>query len=139
MSRSRRNHGLARSNGEFWEAIGAHGGIANPQHQGIMPSIMPSSSANWAAARPRRYAPLVSMIRNMIVRVLELAVFLLASYVFWFVPVGRRTPYGHLAAIFSTTPAHEAAEDFASAGKKLRDKVADEAKGNSDLERAPRR
>jgi hypothetical protein len=63
------------------------------------------------------------MIRNLVVRGAELAVILLAAYAFYSVPVGRRTPWGHLAAIFSTPPAHEAAEDFAGAGARLKDKV----------------
>ncbi len=63
------------------------------------------------------------MIRRFVVRAVETAVLLLAAYTFFFVQVGRRTPWDHLVAIFSTEPAHEAVEDFTHAGFQLRDKV----------------
>lgn len=63
------------------------------------------------------------MIKNAIARTVELIILALAAYAFFSVPVGRRTPWGHLAAIFSTRPAKEAAHDVATTGKALRDKV----------------
>ena len=67
------------------------------------------------------------MIRRAASTAAELAVLLLASYTFFFVQVGRRTPFEHVQAIFSTQPAHEAADDFHSAGAKLKNKVVNEA------------
>ena len=67
------------------------------------------------------------MIRRAASLFAELAVLLLAAYTFFFVQVGRRTPYEHVKAIFSTQPAQEAAADFRSAGEKLKDKVVEEA------------
>ena len=67
------------------------------------------------------------MIRRAAATAVELVVLLLAAYTFFFVQVGRRTAYEHLKAIFSTQPAHEAADDFENAGRKLKDKVVDEA------------
>ena len=63
------------------------------------------------------------MIRKTVVTVFELVVLLLAAYTFFFVQIGRRTPYGHLRAILSTQEAQEAAEDIGDAGKKLKDKA----------------
>jgi hypothetical protein len=59
------------------------------------------------------------MLRRIFVLAFELVCFLLVAYVFVTVPIGRRTGYGHLSAIFSTRPAHEAAEDVHKAGTDL--------------------
>lgn len=59
------------------------------------------------------------MIRKAVVRTLEAVVVLLAAYAFFALPVGRRTPWRHLVAIFSTRPAQEAAEDVKATGKKV--------------------
>ena len=71
------------------------------------------------------------MIRKVIVGSIEAVIILMAAYTFFFVNIGRRTPYGHLAAILSTQPAHEAAEDIKKSGKKLEGKVVDEVKGQT--------
>ena len=68
------------------------------------------------------------MIRNAVVRSLEVVVIALAAYAFFFMPVGRRTPWGHLHAIFSTPPAREAAEDVATTGKAMKDKMFEEVR-----------
>ncbi|MCU0691876.1 MAG: hypothetical protein MUF54_10780 [Polyangiaceae bacterium] len=68
------------------------------------------------------------MIRKILVGSVEVTLILLAAYAFFFMNVGRRTPYGHLAAIFSTEPAQQAADDFKKAGKDLKDKVMDTAR-----------
>jgi hypothetical protein len=75
---------------------------------------------------PTHY-PARTMIRRAAATAAEVAVLLLAAYTFFFVPVGRRTPFEHVRAIFSTTPAREAADDFGAAGRKLKDKVVHEA------------
>ncbi len=64
-----------------------------------------------------------SMIKNAIARTVEVVILALAAYAFFCMPVGRRTPWGHVSAIFSTKPAKEAAQDVTAAGKKLRDKA----------------
>jgi hypothetical protein len=63
------------------------------------------------------------MIRNAIARIFEIVVLALAAYAFFCMPVGRRTPWGHVAAIFSTRPAKEAAEDVTATGKALKNKM----------------
>lgn len=76
--------------------------------------------------RPTRVAEATlgsGMIRNALVRTLEAVVVLLAVYAFFALPVGRRTPWGHLVAIFSTQPAQEAAEDVKQTVKDLSQKT----------------
>jgi hypothetical protein len=63
------------------------------------------------------------MIRKTVVTVLELFVLLLAAYAFFFLPLGRRTPFGHVSAILSSQPAREAAEDVGTASRDIKDKV----------------
>ena len=41
-----------------------------------------------------------------------------AALAFFLVPVGRKTPAQHLAAIFTTAPAREAASAFAGAARR---------------------
>jgi hypothetical protein len=74
------------------------------------------------------YRSACRMIRNALVRSIEVMVIALAAYAFFFLPVGRRTPWGHLSAIFSTPPAREAAEDVAATGKAMRDKMFEEVR-----------
>ncbi|HMI83029.1 MAG TPA: hypothetical protein VK550_02990 [Polyangiaceae bacterium] len=52
------------------------------------------------------------MLFGVIRRVFGLACFLLVAYAAITVPVGRRTAWGHLVAIFTAPPAREAAEDL---------------------------
>jgi hypothetical protein len=54
------------------------------------------------------------MIFGLVRRVFGLACFLLVAYAAVTVPVGRRTAWGHLVAIFTAPPAREAAEDLES-------------------------
>jgi hypothetical protein len=68
------------------------------------------------------------MLRNLILRTVEVAILALAAYAFFFMPMGRRTPWGHVSAIFTTAPAKEAAQDMTAAGKALADKVIDETR-----------
>ncbi len=63
------------------------------------------------------------MIRKTLVTLLEVFVLVLAAYAFFFLPVGRRTPFGHCRAILTSEPAQEAAEDIGSAGKDLKERV----------------
>jgi hypothetical protein len=67
------------------------------------------------------------MLGNLARRFVDIAVTVLAIYAFFRVPIGRHTAFGHLAAIFSTEPAHEAADDVRSAGAELRDRAVDGA------------
>lgn len=53
-------------------------------------------------------------------------VFFLAVLTFFLVPLGRKTPAQHLAAIFSTKPAQEAASSVADAARRLTTIVAAE-------------
>jgi hypothetical protein len=52
------------------------------------------------------------MVFGLVRRLFSLACFLLVAYAAVTVPVGRRTAWGHLVAIFTATPAREAAEDL---------------------------
>ncbi len=70
------------------------------------------------------------MIRKIVVTALEVFVILLATYAFFFLPVGRRTPYGHISAILTSKPAVEAAEDVGVAGRDIKDKVVNGMEGD---------
>ena len=52
------------------------------------------------------------MVFGLVRRIFGLACFLLVAYAAATVPVGRRTTWGHLVAIFTAPPAREAAEDI---------------------------
>jgi hypothetical protein len=52
------------------------------------------------------------MVFGLARRVFSLACLLLVVYAAITVPVGRRTAWGHLVAIFTAAPAREAAEDI---------------------------
>jgi len=52
------------------------------------------------------------MVFGLVRRLFALACFLLVAYAAVTVPVGRRTTWGHLVAIFTAAPAREAAEDL---------------------------
>jgi hypothetical protein len=52
------------------------------------------------------------MVFGLARRIFGLACFLLVVYAAVTVPVGRRTAWGHLVAIFTAPPAREAAEDL---------------------------
>jgi hypothetical protein len=57
------------------------------------------------------------MILGLVRRLFGLACFALVAYAAIKVPVGRRTTWGHLVAIFTTEPAREAAEDLEDVAK----------------------
>jgi hypothetical protein len=57
------------------------------------------------------FASLGTMVFGLVRRVFSLACLLLVAYAAATVPVGRRTAWGHLVAIFTAPPAREAAED----------------------------
>jgi hypothetical protein len=61
-----------------------------------------------------RFDTLTSMVFGLVRRAFSLACFLLVAYAATTVPVGRRTTWGHLVAIFTAPPAREAAEDLES-------------------------
>jgi len=52
------------------------------------------------------------MVFGLVRRAFGLACFLLVVYAAITVPVGRRTTWGHLVAIFAAPPSREAAEDL---------------------------
>ncbi len=52
------------------------------------------------------------MVFGLLRRLFGLVAFLLLLYAFTRVPIGRRTGWEHVVAIFSTEPAREAAEDL---------------------------
>ena len=55
------------------------------------------------------------MILGLVRRLFGLACFALVAYAAVKVPVGRRTTWGHVVAIFTTEPAREAAQDIEDA------------------------
>jgi hypothetical protein len=73
------------------------------------------------------------VLGNLIKRLFNGIILLLAALAFFFVPVGRKTAAQHLVAIFTTTPAREAATAFAGAAKLLAARVA------TEVERATKR
>jgi hypothetical protein len=58
-------------------------------------------------------------VGELIKRFFNGMVFFLAVLTFFLVPLGKKTPAQHVAAIFSTKPAHEAAASIADAARKL--------------------
>jgi hypothetical protein len=72
------------------------------------------------------------MLRSLVWRAFEVCCLLVVAYAFVTVPVGRRTGWGHLIAIFSTRPAHEAAEDVHKAGADLGKRLLHGEAGSSD-------
>ena len=58
------------------------------------------------------------MVGDLIKRLFNGVVVLLAALTFFLVPVGGKTPAQHLVAIFTTPPAKEAAAAFAGAAKR---------------------
>ena len=57
------------------------------------------------------------MILGLLRRLFGLACFALVALAAVTVPVGRRTTWGHLVAIFTTEPAREAAQDLEEVAK----------------------
>lgn len=65
------------------------------------------------------------MFGRFVRSVAEIVVLLLAAYAFFRVPIGQKTSFEHLLAIFSTEPAREAAREYKAAGEELRDEIAE--------------
>lgn len=63
------------------------------------------------------------MFGRFVRSVAEIFVLALAAYAFFRVPVGKKTSFEHLIAIFSTEPAREAAREYKTAGEELRDEI----------------
>lgn len=63
------------------------------------------------------------MLGGLIKRVLNVVVLGLALLAFFRVPLGRRTPAQHVAAVFSTPPAREAAASLAEAGRRIGERM----------------
>lgn len=63
------------------------------------------------------------MFGRFVRSVAELFILLLAAYAFFRVPIGQKTSWEHLVAIFSTEPAREAAREYKAAGEELRDEL----------------
>src|SRR4051812_49414140 len=57
------------------------------------------------------------MILGLVRRLFGLACFALVAYCAVTVPIGRRTTWGHVVAIFTTEPAREAVEDLEEVAK----------------------
>jgi hypothetical protein len=75
-----------------------------------MPLLAPSCVEN--SFESASFASLREMLFGLVRRLFSLACLLLVGYAAITVPVGRRTAWGHLVAIFTTPPAREAAEDI---------------------------
>jgi hypothetical protein len=85
----------------------------------------PDSRRNLAHPERAPYAHR-RVVGDLIKRFFNGMVFFLAILTFFLVPIGKKTGAQHAAAIFSTKPAHEAAESFAEAARRLTVIVADE-------------
>jgi hypothetical protein len=77
------------------------------------------------------------MLFGLVKRVFSLACFLLVVYAAVTVPVGRRTAWGHLVAIFTAPPAREAAEDLENSATEAWRKKAGHAPGSPARQQAP--
>ena len=63
------------------------------------------------------------MLGNLVKRLLNVAVFGLATLTFFLVPIGRKTGFQHAVAVFSSPPAREAGASFAEAGRRTAESV----------------
>lgn len=72
-------------------------------------------------------------------RALELLVALFALLGFFYVPLGKKTGFEHVKAIFSTRPAKEAGQDLVQAGDRIKAKMLDEVRGDNADAGAPAR
>lgn len=82
------------------------------------------------------------MLGNLVKRLLNAAVLGLAGLTFFLVPIGRKTPFQHTVAVFSSPPAREAGASFAEAGRRTATSVQAEVKrllatGSPDARPAP--
>ncbi len=59
------------------------------------------------------------MVGDFFKRLVNGVVFLLAALTFFLVPIGRKTAAQHLVAIFTTSPAREAASAFAHIARRI--------------------
>ncbi len=62
-------------------------------------------------------------MRRLVVRVFEAVVLAFACYAFVVLPLGRRTGWGHVKAIFQTAPAKEAAQEVPKALRRTLDRA----------------
>ncbi len=63
------------------------------------------------------------MVSGLIHRMISGVILMLALYAAITVPIGRRTMWGHLVAIFSTQPARDAAHDLEHTGIELGERI----------------
>lgn len=63
------------------------------------------------------------MFGKFIRSAVEIIVLLFAAYAFFRVPIGEKTSWQHVVAIFSTDEAREAAREYKAAGESLRDEI----------------
>lgn len=68
------------------------------------------------------------MLGEVAKRVVNGAVLFIAAITFFLVPVGRKTLAQHVMAIFGTSPAREAADACADAGRRVAGRASDEWK-----------
>lgn len=66
------------------------------------------------------------MLGEVAKRVINGAVLFIAAMTFFLVPVGRKTLAQHLLAIFATSPAREAADACADAGRRVAGRASEE-------------
>jgi len=58
----------------------------------------------------------------------ETVVLLLAAYAFFRLPVGEKTSFQHLVAIFSSEPAREAAREYKAVGEQIKNEIVEHVK-----------
>lgn len=76
-------------------------------------------------------------MRRLVVRVFEAVVLAFACYAFVVLPLGRRTAWGHVKAIFQTAPAKEAANEVPKALRRTLDRaLGKEPVGSRSTEKA---
>ncbi len=102
--------------------LGVLGALAVPAHRAH------ETRAIFASFPPYPPSP---MFGRFIRRVAETIVLLLAAYAFFRVPVGEKTSFQHLVAIFSTDTAREAAREYKAVGEQIKNEIVEQVRAKA--------
>jgi len=91
------------------------------------------SAAMLAVSADARHRRLV-VLGELVKRVVNLVVVALAAITFFLVPIGEKTLFEHLRAIFSTPAADELGRDLQKTGQQVAHEVETRAKGSVEKE-----
>ena len=79
------------------------------------------------------------MAGELLKRLVNVAVLCMAALTFFLIPVGRKTLAQHVVAIFGTTPAREAADACADAGRRVVDRATGEHRASPPSPPTPKK